>query len=97
VTGTLSGGNNAHNRRVVDVKTPGNTSQTFAVDVPSTDYLANLMGCQFWFATQLDPISDSACSAFAGARSNKFAFELRQATKYREHKTAMCRRVEVKQ
>jgi hypothetical protein len=34
--------------------------------VPSTDNLTNLMGRQFWFATQLDPISDSACSVFAG-------------------------------
>jgi hypothetical protein len=65
MTGTPGGGDNVHNRRVVEVKTPGNSSQTFAVDVPSTDNLADLMGRQFWLATQLDPISDSACSAFA--------------------------------
>jgi hypothetical protein len=45
VTGTLSGGNNAHNSRVVDVKLLGNTGQTFAVDVQSPDDLADLAGC----------------------------------------------------
>jgi hypothetical protein len=52
VAGTLGSSHNAHNRGVVDIEAPGNASQTFAADAPSTDNLANLMGRQFWFATQ---------------------------------------------
>ena len=40
VTGTLDGSHDAHNCRVIDVETPGNASQTFAVDASSTDNLA---------------------------------------------------------
>jgi hypothetical protein len=40
----LGGGNNAHNRGVVDVEAPGNTRQTFPVDVLSPDDLADLVG-----------------------------------------------------
>ena len=90
VTGTLNRSHDAHNGRVVDVEAPGDAGQTFPVDVPSADNLANLMGRQFWFATQLDPISDSARSAFASTCSNKLTLELCQASKNGEHKTAVC-------
>jgi hypothetical protein len=62
---------------------------------PSTCRLrttSDLVRCELRLAPELDAVLDSSGSALASARSNKLAFELRQATKYREHKTAMCRR-----
>jgi hypothetical protein len=71
-------GRGQHNCRVVDIEASGNACQAFAVEVPSTDNLANLMGRQISVCDQLDPISESARSAFASARSNKLGFELRR-------------------
>jgi hypothetical protein len=45
-------------------------SQTFPVDVPSPDNLADLTRGQFWFPAQLHAIPHGAGSAFASARSN---------------------------
>jgi hypothetical protein len=87
-TGTLGGSDNTHNCRVAEIEASGNARQAFPVDVPSADDLADLMRGQFGLATKLDPVLDGARSTFASAHSNMFAFELRQATKYREHKTA---------
>jgi hypothetical protein len=62
VTGTLDGSHNTHNGRVVDVKAPGNTSQTFTVDVPSTDNLATI------WVTATDITAVDAFKATAGCQ-----------------------------
>jgi hypothetical protein len=43
VTGTLGGSHKAHNYGVVDVEAPGNTGQTFPLNVPSAEDLADLV------------------------------------------------------
>jgi hypothetical protein len=50
VIGTLGRSHDAHNCRVIDVEAPGNTSQTFPVDVASPDDLADLV---WWGEFQL--------------------------------------------
>jgi hypothetical protein len=71
MTGTLDGGNNAHNRGVVDVEASRDTGQGFAVDLRSADNLADLMRREFWLPTELHAIPDSSGSALTSAHSNK--------------------------
>jgi hypothetical protein len=47
----LSGSDNAHDGRVVDVEGLGDANQAFAMDVPPPKNLANLMRGEFWLAT----------------------------------------------